>query len=113
MKSRPCYPFFSDCGTLMYQFITHSDLVILEPEIKSFFSEFIDIFPEVNMKLKAHFLIQYPTMIKRFGSLVKTLRFESKHSYFKSSLSDNKNRKNVWLSLAKRHLYMIYLHYSK
>ena len=113
MKSRPCYPFFSDCGTLMYQFITHSDLVILEPEIKSFFSEFIDLFPEVNMKLKAHFLIQYPTMIKRFGSLVKTLRFESKHSYFKSSLSDNKNRKNVWLSLAKRHLYMIYLHYSK
>ena len=113
MKSRPCYPFFSDCGTIMYQFITHSDLVILEPEIKSFFSEFIDLFPEVNMKLKAHFLIQYPTMIKRFGSLVKTLRFESKHSYFKSSLSDNKNRKNVWLSLAKRHLYMIYLHYSK
>ena len=92
---------------------THSDLVILESEIKSFFSEFIGLFPEVNMKLKAHFLIHYPTIIRRFSPLVKTLRFESKHSYFKSSLSGNKNRKNVWLSLAKRHQYMMYLHYSK
>ena len=92
---------------------TQSDLVIFESEIKSFFSEFIDLFPEVNMKPKTHFLIHYPTMIRRSGPFVKTLRFESKHSYFKSSLSGNKNRKNVWLSLAKRHQYMMYLHYSK
>ena len=53
-------------------------------------------------------------MIKIFGPLVKTLRFESKHSYFKSSLSGNNNRKNVWLSLAKRlQCYMMYLHYNK
>ena len=61
-------------------------------EIKSFFSEFIDLFPGVNMKPKTHFLIHYPTMIGRLGPLFKTLRFESKHSYFKSSLSGNKNR---------------------
>ena len=85
----------------------------MESEIKRFFSEFIDLFPEVDMKPKAHFLIDYPTIIRRFGPLVKTLRFESKHSYFKSFLSGNKNRKNVWLSLAKRHQYMMYLHYSK
>ena len=91
---------------------THSDLVILESEIKSFFAEFIDLFPHVNMKPKAQFLIHYLTMIGVFGPLVKTLRFQSKHSYFKSSLSGNKNRKNVWLSLAKRHQYMMYLHYS-
>ena len=92
---------------------THSDLVILESQIKIFFSEFFDLFPDVNMKLKVHFRIHYPTMIRRFGPLVKTLRFEPKHSYLKSSLSGNKNRKNIWLSLAKCHQYMMYLHYSK
>ena len=80
---------------------------------QSFFSEFTDLFPDVNMNLKMHFLIHYPTINRRIGPLVKTLRFESKHIYFKSSLSGNKNRKNVWSSLAKRHQYMIYLHYSK
>ena len=55
------------------------------------------------MKPKLHFLIHYPTMIRRFGPLIKTLRFASKHSYFKSSL----------LSLTKRRQYMMYLHYSK
>ena len=52
-------------------------------------------------------------MIRRFGPLVKTSRFESKHSYFKPFLSGNKNKKNVWLSLAKGHQYIMYLHYSK
>ena len=93
---------------------THSDLVTQELEIKSLFSEFIDLFPDVSIKPKACFLIHYPTMIKIFGPLVTTLRFESKHSYFKSSLSGNNNRKNVWLSFAKRLQYhMMYLHYNK
>ena len=35
--------------------VTHSDLVILESEIKSFFSEFIDLFTDVNQKRKRIF----------------------------------------------------------
>ena len=51
-------------------------------------------------------------MISRFGPLVKTLRFESKHSFFKSALALNKNRKNIFQSMAKKHQFWMYLHYS-
>ena len=51
-------------------------------------------------------------MIKVFGPLVKTLRFEAKHSFFKSSIGLSKNRKNIFQSMAKRHQMFMYLHYQ-
>ena len=65
------------------------------------------------MKPKSHFLKHYPEMIQRFGPLVKTLRSEAKHSYFKGLSQITNNRKNNCQTLAKRHQYMMYLHYSK
>ena len=65
------------------------------------------------MKPKSHFLKHYPEMIQRFGPLVKTLRFEAKHSYFKGLSQITSNRKNNCQTLAKRHQYTMYLHYSK
>ena len=52
-------------------------------------------------------------MIGRFGPFIKTLRFEAKHGYFKSLFNINKNRKNVFHSLAKRHQFMMFLHYAQ
>ena len=52
-------------------------------------------------------------MIGRFGPLIKTLRFEAKHSYFKSLFNINKNRKNAFQSMAKRHHFMMLLHYAQ
>ena len=52
-------------------------------------------------------------MIGRFGPLIKTLRFEAKHGYFKSLFNINKNRKNVFQSMAKRHQFMMFLHYAE
>ena len=52
-------------------------------------------------------------MIKAFGPLVKTVRFESKHGYFKSAFSGSKNRKNICYSLVKRHQMLMYLNYKK
>ena len=51
----------------------------------------------------AHFLQLYPKIIEHFGPLVKTLRFEAKHSYLKTAIQFTKNRKNVCFTLAKRH----------
>ena len=45
------------------------------------------------MKPKAYFLIHYPEMIRRFGPLVKTLRFETKHQYFKSLIYGKTGKK--------------------
>ena len=39
-----------------------------------------------------------------------TLRFESKHSFFKSA--SNKNGKNIFQSMAGKHQFWMYLHYS-
>ena len=50
-------------------------------------------------------------MIKQFGLLIKTLRFEAKHCYFKTVFHGSKNRKNICLTLAKRHQMPIYLNY--
>ena len=70
-----------------------SDLLYLDELLHSFFSNYTVEFPEIGLKRKAHFIKHYPQMIFRFGPLVKTLRFESKHSFFKSALELSKNRK--------------------
>ena len=53
----------------------------------------MDFFPNVITKPKGHFLQHYPAVIRMFGPLIKTLRFESKNGYFKSTFQSNKNRK--------------------
>ena len=70
------------------------------------------MFPDVNLNPKAHFLRHYPEMIGRFGPLIKILRFEAKHGYFKSLFNINKNRKIVFQSMAKRYQFM-FLHYAQ
>ena len=67
----------------------------------------------MQIKPTSHFLKHYPEMMKRFGPLVETLRFEVKHSYFKGLSQITNNRQNICQTLAKRHQYMLYLHYSK
>ena len=71
-----------------------SNLVVLDLLTLEFFLCYLKTFPDVNLKLKVHFLRLYSDMIRRFGSLVKTLRFESKYQYFKSFSHLTKNRKN-------------------
>ena len=77
----------------------------------TFFSDFLKQFPDQELKPKAHFLHHYPLMIKKFGSLIKTLRFEAKHCYFKTMSQGSKSRKNICLTLAKRHQMSMYLNY--
>ena len=64
------------------------------------------------MKPKGHYLQHYPQMIRKFGPLVKTLRFESKNGYFKSTFQASKNRKNACFGMATRHHMRVYLNYS-
>ena len=61
----------------------------------------MDNLPDVSMKPKEHFIQHYPAMIRKFVPLIKTLRFESKNGYFKSTFQSNKNRKNIYLSMKK------------
>ena len=76
------------------------DLAILQFLIDSFLERYVSLFSGVNLKPKAQYLRHYPEMIGRFEPLIKTLRIEAKHGYFKSLFNTNKNRKNVFQSMA-------------
>ena len=90
-----------------------TQLKVLENLINLFFVEYLKQFPDENLKRKVHFLQHYPKMIERFGPLVKTMRFEAKHSYFKAAIHCSKNGKNFCFILARRHQMLMYLHYQK
>lgn len=87
----------------------------LSEMIEEFLQSFFEIFPAVSVKPKAHFLIHYPQQILACGPPVDhgTIRFEGKHHYFTSIYDRSNNRKNITKTMAKRHQYMMYLHYKK
>lgn len=62
-------------------------------------------FPNHPLKPKHHYLCHYPELTVRFGPLIRlwTLRFESKHSYFKQCARKLHNFKNLSATLAERH----------
>lgn len=71
------------------------------------------IFSDRPLKPKHHFLLHYPDLIIKFGPLIHlwTLRFESKHTYFKQCALKLHNFKNLCSTLAERHqLLQAYLH---
>jgi len=85
--------------------------------LKILIEEYIQLrtvtFPEKTLKAKHHYLVHYPELIVRFGPLIRlwTLRFESKHSYFKQCARKLHNFKNLCSTLAERHqLLQAYLH---
>lgn len=62
-------------------------------------------FPHHRLKPKHHYMSHYPELIIKFGPLIRlwTMRFESKHAYFKQCTRKLRNFKNVCSSLAERH----------
>lgn len=57
------------------------------------------------LRPKHHYILHYPTLIYQFGLLIKvwTLRFESKHRFFKRVMRYNLNFINVTKSLSEKH----------
>ncbi|XP_076059717.1 uncharacterized protein LOC143036354 [Oratosquilla oratoria] len=85
--------------------IAQGQIVFLASLIEGYIDYRATIFPNINLRPKYHFLCHYPELIVRFGPLIRlwTMRFESKHSYFKKCARGLHNFKNLPKSLAKRH----------
>lgn len=64
-----------------------------------------ELFPRIPLRPKHHYLLHYADLTLQFGPLIHTwtMRFESKHSYFKRCIRASKNFRNVTKSLADRH----------
>lgn len=78
-------------------------LNLLELLIDEHLCHFKNVFPEVNITPKQHYMVHLPKMIKQLGPLVRhsCFGFESAHNYFKE-LARKQNFKNLPKSLAER-----------
>lgn len=85
--------------------LSNSQLTYLRYLIHEYIDQRQSLFPDVSIKPKHHYLLHYPQLIKQFGPLryLWTMRFESKHQYFKNIIRHTTNYKSVLLSFSHKH----------
>lgn len=85
--------------------ITPDQVAYLGVLIEEYIQFRVELFPEVPLKPKHHYLSHYPELIVQFGPLIRLwlLRFESKHTYFKQCARKLHNFKNLCATLSERH----------
>lgn len=85
--------------------LSEESLCFLDCKVSEHRQLFQEVFPEERLKPKHHFIEHYAHLIRCFGPLVETwtMRFESKHSYFKTIVRDCHNSKNRLKTLASQH----------
>ena len=85
--------------------IHKSCLPYLQSIIFQYLSERKRLFPNIHLRPKHHYLSHYPELILQFGPLLKvwTMRFESKHRFFKRAIRYILNFINVLKSLSIKH----------
>lgn len=97
--------------SIHYNQLTHLDYLILE-----YLQERKNLFPNKKLLRKHHYLQHYSYYIREFGPLMgfTTLRFESKHQFFKNVVRSTRNFINVTLSLSRHHqMYQVSIQNSK
>lgn len=92
---------------------TEESIAFLDCKISEHRQKFQEVFPDVKLIPKHHFIEHYPQLIRSWGPLVAlwTMRFEAKHSFFKQVARYTNCFKNILLSLAVKHQLMISHHY--
>lgn len=84
---------------------TEESICHLESLISEHRSRFLKVFPQHKLIPKHHFLEHYPQLIQEFGPLAAlwTMRFETKHSFFKKVVRHTGCFRNILLFLANKH----------
>lgn len=91
--------------------ITEGMTVCLKHLIIDHHKLFKELYPHQNLIPKQHFLIHYPSAIRKIGPLIHFwgMRCEAKHRFFKDTV---KNFKNITKSLAQKHQMTIAYHWA-
>ena len=86
--------------------LTEGDTFALDEYVEVFL-KFRREFSTESFKQKMHYVVHYGMQCHMFGPLVQfwSFRFEGKHGYFKELACRLKCRRNVLLTLAKKHQY--------
>lgn len=90
------------------QAISKNQIAYLGNVIHDYLNIRIELFPNVKLRPKHHFVTHYPYLIGQFEPLIRfwTMRLESKHSYFKNVVRHTRNFKNVTKTCTERHQYL-------
>lgn len=90
------------------------EIINIETKIENYLIEFKVLYLNEKITYKFHVMIHYGRAIRLFGppKFYSTMRFESKHSYFKSVQDATHNHVNVTKSLSHRHQNMQVYHLS-
>lgn len=88
---------------------TEETIQYLQTKIQDHRQMLKEVFPHFTLCPKHHYIEHYPDLILCFGPVVHlwTIRFEGKHSFFKRTVHDTQNFKNVLKTLAWRHQCMM------
>lgn len=84
--------------------IIGEDIIALRTIIESYIFTFTQTYPAENIIPKMHHLLHYPALIGNFGPLkhVWTNCFENEHFILKTLVRQNRNFKNIPLTMAKK-----------
>ena len=91
---------------------TNATLDYFECKISDHRRVLLEVFPEVKLCPKHHYVEHHPSLVKCFEPLlhVWTMWFEAKHRFFKIVVHDTQNFKNVLKTMAVRHQHMMAYH---
>jgi hypothetical protein len=84
---------------------TLDQAAVMGDKIEQYLEDRLKLFPANKLKPKHHFMSHYPRLTMECGPLIRlwTLRFESKHSYLKTSARSAQNFINITRTLAVKH----------
>lgn len=85
------------------QTINYTEIIYLKQLISDHLSLFKTLYDGPIIP-KQHYMVHIPSLTLKFGPLIRswTMRFESKHTYFKTIAKNTKNFKNLPYSLTSR-----------
>ena len=88
--------------------IAMSEIAYVNVCIESYLYDRMRLFPQTALKPKHHYLVHYPELTLAFGPLIHlwTIRFESKHTYFKKCARQLHNFKHLCKTLTERHQFL-------
>ena len=92
------------CSIAVAPSCTYDGIAYLEIIIEEYLCTFRELYPLIPLRPKDHYLIHYPSQMRKFGPLIHswTMRQESKLSFAKRT-SRYSNFKNVANTVARRH----------
>lgn len=85
--------------------LSHGQVAYMKVLVEDYLERRQTLFPDVKLRPKHHYMTHYASLTLQFGPLVRlwTMRFESKHQYFKRCMRSSRNFVNVTGMLANRH----------